>query len=115
MSLARWRRLVGAEGPIRTSGKGRQIHLARARREAVEAALENLAQLLTSQSAKQAAADAELTYAARRLLRYGPAATALSGWSLAELRRLVVSRRTPSPNRRGSATPDIGPPESRGG
>jgi hypothetical protein len=90
--LARWRRLVGADGPIRTSHKGRQIHLARARRHAVEAALENLAQLQTSQSAKLAAADAELAEAARRLLRYGPAASALCGWPLAELRRVVGCR-----------------------
>jgi hypothetical protein len=89
-------RLVGADGPIRTSDKGRHIHLTRAGRDAVEAAMENLAQLRTSQSAKLASADAELADAARRLLRYGPAATALSGWPLAELRRLVGGRPAPS-------------------
>src|SRR5205823_2133443 len=86
MSLATWRRLVRPDGPIRNSGTGRQIHMARARRDAVEAALENLTQLQTSQTANLAAAEAELADAARRLLRYGPAASALSGWALAELR-----------------------------
>jgi hypothetical protein len=114
MSLARWQRIAGEGGPIRTSGEGRQIHLARAKRDAVEASLENLVRLLTSRSATLAAADAELADAARRLLRYGPAATALSGWPLAKLRRLALGRRTPPPDRRGSATPGIGPPESRG-
>jgi hypothetical protein len=113
MSLARWRRIAGESGPIRTSGKGRQIHMARAKRDTVEAALENLAQLLTTQSAKRAVADTELADAARRLLRYGPAASALTGWPLAELRQLVGGRGSLSAKRRGSATPDIRPPESR--
>jgi hypothetical protein len=96
MSLAYWRRLVDAGGPIRTSGKGRQIHLASAKRDAVEAALEKLAEALASQSAKIAAADAELAQAARRLLWCGPGACTLTGWPLAELRELVGGRRPPT-------------------
>jgi hypothetical protein len=107
MSLGRWRRIAGESGSIRTSSKARQIHLARATRDAVEAALENLAQLLTSESAKLPAAEAELADAARRLLRYGPAASALSGWPLAELRRLVSGRPSPSltPARQRTSVP----------
>jgi hypothetical protein len=104
MSLAYWRRLVGTAGPIRTSGKGREIHLARTRRDAVEAALEKLAQVLASQNAEIAAADAELAQAARRLLWCGPGASALTGWPLAELRRLARSvGRTPVRNPRWHA------------
>ena len=68
MPLARWRKLVDGRGQVRSAGRGRAVHLARARRDAVEVAVENLVRMKAAGQAKIVAAECELAGAARRLL-----------------------------------------------
>jgi hypothetical protein len=63
----------------------------------VTAALENLAWVKVAEQAKVVAADRDLADTSRWLLAYGPAASALTGRALAELRRLARARPRPPP------------------
>ena len=95
MPLARWRKLVDGRGQVRSAARGRAVHLVRARRDAVEAAVENLVWVKADEQANVVAAERELAGATRRLLIYGPAASALTGRPLEELHRLSGVGRRP--------------------
>lgn len=97
MPLARWRKLADGRGQVRSARRGRELHLARARRDAVEAAVENLVRVKAAEQAKIVEAERELAGATQRLLVFGPAASTLSGRRLGELHRFSrAGRRPPS-------------------
>jgi hypothetical protein len=89
MSLRRWRSLVSGQTSIRSSLGGREMHLARKRSTAVEAALRALAEVEAIEQAKVATAELVLADATRRLIRYGPMAEEITGQSMGKLRRIA--------------------------
>ena len=93
LSLPRWRLLVEGRSAIRMAADGRDLHRALGNRSAVLAALAELEAVDAASAADLAEADAALAAAASALLRYGPLATAATGWPLARLCRLTAAHR----------------------
>jgi hypothetical protein len=93
LSLPRWRSLVDGRSAIRAATDGRELQRALGNRPAVLAALAELEAVDAACAADLAEADAALAAAASALLRYGPLATAATGWPLARLCRLTAAHR----------------------